>query len=88
MKHLRRLAPYLRRHRGPLGWGILCLFLTTGFSVASPWVLRYAIDDLALKVTREKLLLYPALIVALVAIEGVFRYYMRVVLIGVSREIE
>ena len=88
MKRLRRLAPYLRRHRAHLGWGILCLFLTTGFSVASPWVLRYAIDDLGLKVTREKLLLYAAVIVALVSIEGVFRYYMRVVLIGLSREIE
>jgi ATP-binding cassette subfamily B protein len=88
MKHLRRLAPYLRRHRRALGWGLLCLLLTTGFSVASPWVLRYAIDDLVLKLTREKLLLYSALIVGLVVIEGVFRYYMRVVLIGISREIE
>jgi len=88
MKHLRRLAPYLRRHRRPLGWGLLCLLLTTGFSVASPWVLRYAIDDLVLKLTREKLLLYSGLIVGLVVIEGVFRYYMRVVLIGMSREIE
>jgi len=88
MKHLRRLAPYLRRHGRGMAWGLLCLLLTTAFSVASPWVLRYAVDDLALKVTREKLFLYSASIVALVAIEGVFRYYMRVVLIGVSREIE
>ena len=48
MKHLRRLAPYLRRHRARPAWGLACLVLTTAFSVASPWVLRHAIDDLTL----------------------------------------
>jgi len=46
MRHLRRLLPYVRRHRGRMAGGLLCLVLTTAFSVASPWVLRYAIDDL------------------------------------------
>jgi ATP-binding cassette subfamily B multidrug efflux pump len=68
--------------------GILCLLFTTGFSVASPWVLRHAIDDLTATVTRQKLYLYSGLIVGLVLVEGVFRYLMRMVLIGISREIE
>jgi ATP-binding cassette subfamily B protein len=68
--------------------GLACLLATTAFSVASPWVLRYAIDDLTLGVTRQKLLLYAAAVVVLVALEGLFRYYMRMVLIGISREIE
>jgi len=88
MRHLRRLLPYLRRHRARMAWGLLCLVLTTALSVASPWVLRYAIDDLTLKVTREKLWLYASAIVGLVLVEGVFRYYMRMVLISISREIE
>jgi len=88
MRHLRRLLPYLKGHRRRLVWGIVCLLLTTALSVASPWVLRYAIDDLARRLTQEKLLLYSSLIVGLVAVEGVFRYFMRMVLIGVSREIE
>ncbi len=46
MPHLRRLLPYLRRHRRNVAWGLLCLLLTTAFSVASPWVLRHAVDDL------------------------------------------
>ncbi|HEY6546848.1 MAG TPA: ABC transporter ATP-binding protein [Vicinamibacteria bacterium] len=66
----------------------MCLLLTTGFSVASPWVLRHAIDDLAAAVTREKLWTYAFLLLALVTVEGVFRYLMRMVLIGVSRDIE
>ncbi len=67
---------------------MLCLLVTTAFSVASPWVLRYAIDDLSLLVTRDKLVLYAGLIVTIVAAEGAFRFLMRRVLIGISREIE
>ncbi|HKC11485.1 MAG TPA: ABC transporter ATP-binding protein [Vicinamibacteria bacterium] len=88
LPHLRRLLPYLRRHRKGVVGGILCLLFTTGFSVASPWVLRHAIDDLTATVTRQKLYLYSSLIVGLVVVEGVFRYLMRMVLIGISREIE
>jgi ATP-binding cassette subfamily B protein len=85
---LARLLPYLRDHRGALVWGLVCLLATTAFSVASPWVLRHAIDDLTQQVTREKLRFYAALFVAVALAEGVFRYYMRMVLIAISREIE
>jgi ATP-binding cassette, subfamily B, multidrug efflux pump len=88
MRHLRRLLPYLARHRSTLVRGTACLLATTALSVASPWVLRYAVDDLVLAVTRSKLALYASLTVALVAVEGVFRYAMRKLLIGVSREVE
>ena len=88
MTHLRRLLPYLARHKRPLVLGLLCLFATTAFSVAQPWVLRHAIDDLTAAVTREKLWRYAGLLVLLVSIEGGFRYFMRMVLIGVSRDIE
>lgn len=88
MPHLRRLLPYLRVHRRRLALGLLCLLLTTLLSVAAPWVLRLAVDDLALKVTREKLGLYAGLLVGLSLVEGVFRYLMRMILIGMSREIE
>jgi ATP-binding cassette subfamily B protein len=88
LPHLRGLFPYLHRHRGRLTWGLLCLLATTALSVASPWVLRYAVDDLAVSLTRGKLYVYAALIVGLVLVEGIFRYHMRMVLISVSREIE
>jgi ATP-binding cassette, subfamily B, multidrug efflux pump len=88
MPRLRRLLPYLRRHRRNVTWGLVCLLLTTVFSVANPWVLRHAVDDLTVLVTREKLYLYAGAVLGLVLLEGVFRYFMRMVLIGVSREIE
>jgi ATP-binding cassette subfamily B multidrug efflux pump len=87
-RHLRRLLPYLKRHRQPLLVGLLCLLVRTVFSVASPWVLRYAVDDLSLAVTRDKLLAYAGLLVGVVVAEGFFLYQMRMILIGVSREIE
>jgi ATP-binding cassette subfamily B protein len=87
-RHLRRLLPYLKRHRQTLFVGLGCLLLRTLFSVASPWVLRYAIDDLTVGVTRDKLLVYSGLVVGVVVVEGFFLYQMRMILIGVSREIE
>jgi len=87
-RHLRRLLPYLARRRRPLSLGLVTLLLRTALSIASPWVLRYAIDDLTLGLTREKLWMYSGLIVSIVALEGVFLYVMRRVLIGMSREVE
>jgi ATP-binding cassette subfamily B multidrug efflux pump len=87
-QHLRRLVPYLRRHRKELAWGLFCLLLRTALSVASPWVLRHAIDDLTTGVTSGKLWTYAGMIMAIVALESVFLYVMRQVLIGTSREIE
>jgi ATP-binding cassette subfamily B multidrug efflux pump len=57
-------------------------------SVASPWVLRHAIDDLTAGLSREKLWLYAGALLGLVVVEGLFRYQMRMILIGVSREME
>src|SRR5688572_3637882 len=88
MRQLRRLLPYLARHRRALVLGLACLLVTTGLSVASPWVLRNAVDDLTRAVTREKLWLYAGLLLGLVLLEGVFRYFMRMGLIRLSREIE
>ena len=88
LPHLRRLVPELRRHRVRLALGLSCLLATTLFSVANPWVLRHAIDDLTLAVTQQKLWLYAGAILGLIAVEGCFRYQMRMILIGISREME
>ncbi len=58
LPQLRRLLPGLLRRRRLLLLGLLALALTTALSVAGPWVLRHAIDDLTLAVTRQKLWLY------------------------------
>jgi ATP-binding cassette subfamily B protein len=88
LRNLSRLLPYLKRYRRELLLGLLCLFLTTAFSVASPWVLKYAIDDITKGLSFRKLEFFAGVIMLLVSIESVFRYYMRMILVGVSREIE
>ncbi|HET7746227.1 MAG TPA: ABC transporter ATP-binding protein [Vicinamibacteria bacterium] len=68
---------------------MVALVVTTALSILSPWILRYAVDDLSLRgISGDRLLRYAALIVGVVAVEGVFRYFMRMVLIGISREVE
>jgi ATP-binding cassette subfamily B protein len=62
--------------------------LTTAFQLASPWVLKYAIDDLNLGVTREKLLFYAGLLLGISLVRGVFLFLMRRIIIGASRDIE
>jgi ATP-binding cassette subfamily B protein len=88
LKSLRRLLPYLRRRRGGIARGLVFLLVTTSFSVASPWVLRYAVDDLTAEITRAKLWLYAGALLGLMLCEGVSRYCMRMTLIGISRELE
>ena len=88
MPHLRRLLPPLSRHRRALVLGLLALLGTTVFSVAGPWVLRHAIDDLTVQVTRGKLWLYAGGVLGLIVLEGACRYHTRMVLIRVSREME
>ena len=88
LPHLRGLLPYLRRHRRRLLVGLFCLLATTALSTASPWILRYAVDDLTVRITRGKLYLYSGLMVGVVVVEGLFRYHMRMILIAISREIE
>ena len=57
-------------------------------SVLAPQVLKRAIDDLTIAVTVEKLAFYGAVIVGIAMGAGFFRYWMRKLIIGVSRFIE
>ena len=87
-KVLDRLFPYLREHKGRIALGFACVLLTNALFVGVPWVIRYAINSLAESVTTEKLAYYAGILVALTLVEGFFRFWMRWLLIGVSRDIE
>ncbi|HXK61414.1 MAG TPA: ABC transporter ATP-binding protein [Acidobacteriota bacterium] len=82
------LAPYLRLYRGRIAVGILMVLLTNAVAVVSPWVLGLGVGALSSKLSHSTMLFYGSLIVVLSAVEGVFRYLMRSILIGVSRRIE
>lgn len=85
---LRRLIPYFSRYRRELLLGLVCILATTAIQLLSPWVLKYAVDDLTLGVTQRKLVFYAVLLFVIAAIGGLFRFLMRRIIIGVSRHIE
>ena len=85
---LARLTVHLRRYRLRIAIGFLCIAGTNAFFVATPWVTKYAVDSLYQSITRQKLAYYAAIIIAIAILEGIFRFFARWLLIGVSRQIE
>src|SRR5580693_5731225 len=87
-KSLRPLIPYFKKYRGSYVVGTVCVFLTNGIWILFPLVIRRAVDDLHLGITRHKLVTYALLLLAVAGIKGIFQFLTRWVLIGVSREVE
>ena len=85
---LRPLVPYLKRHRLGLLLGGVCVLFNNGIWVLFPQVIRRAINDLNSGVTRHKLFIYCALIIAIALSKGIFQFLTRYVVIGISRDIE
>jgi ATP-binding cassette subfamily B multidrug efflux pump len=84
----RRLLPFVFRYRREFLVGLGCVVITTAIQLLSPWVLKHAIDDLNAGVTRAKLGMYAALLLGIAIVGGLFRFLMRRVIIGASRDIE
>ena len=87
LPNLNHLGPMMGRHRRSFLLGYLCLAATSGFSLAIPLVLRRGINRLD-DGDYHGLLVSAFLLVGLAAIAGVFRYFMRMILIGASRRLE
>jgi ATP-binding cassette subfamily B multidrug efflux pump len=64
------------------------LLLTVTASMFSPWVLMHVVDGLWASFDPTKLPAYAGAIVGISLVEGFFRFWMRKVLIGLSRDIE
>ena len=88
MTPTRRLLTYVGRYRAAFTVGFLCIVATTAISLAGPWVLKYAIDDLTTGVTASKLRFYGGAVLGLAALAGIFRFLQRRIIIGASRDIE
>ena len=89
-----KLLPFLLRYRRRFAAGAIFLVCTTAIQVVTPWVLKYAIDDLDAGIAARdataggRLGLYAAAIVGMACAAGVCRFLMRRIIIGASREIE
>ena len=82
------LLPYLARYRSRITVGSLMVVLTVATGMLSPWVWKYVVDSIQAAFAREKLAFYGSLIVGIALLEGFFRFWMRKILIGVSRDVE
>lgn len=84
---LKRLWPYLQRYRSRMIFGIFCVMASNGFAVISPWVLQKAIDALNAGV-RGGYGRFAFAIMGATALQALFLFLMRKIMIGVSRDIE
>src|SRR3972149_8092650 len=84
----RRLLPFVLRYRRQYITGLACVVMTSAIQLLSPWILKYAIDDIPRGITRQKLALYAGLLLGVACLGAVFRFLMRRILIGASRDLE
>lgn len=88
LKRLAYLWPYLRRHRRKLVLGLLSILASVAVGMANPILVGRAVDTLQAAVTWRTLVTYAGLIVAVALVQGVFSYLQRMILVGMSRDIE
>jgi ATP-binding cassette subfamily B protein len=85
-KSLATVRKYLWRYRWGLALGGVCLILKDLAQAAQPLMIRGAIDALGREGAR--FVRFAVLLAALALLKGVFQYWMRVIIIGISRDIE
>jgi ATP-binding cassette subfamily B multidrug efflux pump len=85
---LRALWPYLLHHPWKLFTGITSVLLSVGVGLFAPLVVGEAIDALHQSVTSGRLLNYALLLIAVTAVQGVFSFAQRRILVALSRDIE
>ncbi len=88
LSQLRTLFPYLIRYRWRYGAGFVALVLKNTTGAAIPLVIGFTIDHLAESFTMQSLFQLAGLLLSLALLKGVFQYWMRWILIGISRDIE
>ena len=81
------LRKYLWRYRWGMALGLFCLVLKDVLYAAQPLMIRGAIDALQGRLSRL-FVRYALYLVALSLAKGIFQYWMRVIIIGISRDIE
>ena len=87
-KQLATLWPYLVRYRWRFGLGLAALVMKDLTTAVTPLVIRRAIDTLTAGLDLRQVWQLALALLGLALVRGFFQYWMRWILIGVSREIE
>ena len=85
---LQRSWPYLRRYKRGLALGFGSLLLKDLSAVAMPVLIRNGIDAMATGFAIRSVIWFALAMIAVSAFKGFFQYWMRVIIIGISRDVE
>jgi ATP-binding cassette subfamily B multidrug efflux pump len=85
---VRFLWPYLRRYRSGFALGFAALAMKSGLGATVPLAMRAGIDALIGGRGLRAVFGFAALMFGLALVKGLFQYWMRVILIGISRDVE
>ncbi len=89
MKSAGLIKQYLSENWVRIFFGLLCLIAVDILQLVIPRVIKWAIDDLtSLTADSGELLAYAFYIAVIALLIGVFRYFWRICLLGVSRRVE
>jgi len=88
LRRLLPLKPYLVRYRKRYVVGFLALVLAQALRVNLPLIIKAAIDSLSRGVAWNRLLVYAGLLLVIALAMAVFQFWMRWILIGISRDVE
>jgi ATP-binding cassette subfamily B multidrug efflux pump len=88
MQHLWNVFPYMRRHKVRIIIGFIAITAATAFSVAQPYILRLAIDDLHHRASSDTLSKYVLLFLGAALGQSVAAFIQRSTVNRVSRFLE
>src|SRR5512140_1206740 len=83
---LRTVRKYLWKYRWGMAQGGLCLAMKDLAQALQPLMIRGAVDSF--RGGGSAFVRFAAYLVGLALLKGIFQYWMRVILIGISRDIE
>jgi ATP-binding cassette subfamily B protein len=87
-RNLKRIWPYLWKYRRGWAIGLSSLALKDVTGALLPLVVRYAIDALTSGRKLQVIAGFALLLIAVSLVKGFFQYWMRLILVGISRDVE
>ena len=87
-QNLQHIWPYLWKYKRGWGWGLSALIMKDVSGALLPLVVRYAIDALTSGKPLRVIAGFALLLIAVSLVKGFFQYWMRLILVGISRDVE
>ena len=88
LKSLSTLWPYVKRYRSGLLLGLGALIMKDVLGAVLPLIIRSGVDSLTQGFRLQIVLRLCGFLIGASILKGLFQYWMRVIIIGISRDIE